>query len=77
MYGDKTNEKSWRYYEEGKEEIFARADLLEYFSSAPGLQEQKSQGTDFESWLSEMEHMQILIPEVEGNYGKFGIRNCR
>ena len=57
-------EKLWRYCEEGKEERYTLKTLEEYFSKEPGLQEQKNQGTHFSDWLREMEHMQILIPEV-------------
>lgn len=67
----------WNYYENGKVEKYARSDLKSYFENAPGLQEQKNQGTDFESWLNEMEHMQILIPEVKRDSGKFRTGNCR
>lgn len=54
----------WNYYEEEKAEQYTRSDLERYFKNNAGLQEQKDQGTDFESWLNEMEHMQILILEV-------------
>lgn len=54
----------WKYYENGKDERYTQSDLERYFENSSGLQEQKEQGTDFESWLNEMENMQILIPEV-------------
>lgn len=66
----------WNYYENGKVEKCAKSDLESYFENTLGLQEQKNQGTDFESWLNEMERMQILIPEVKRDNGKFRIRDC-
>lgn len=67
----------WNYYENGKQEKHTLRDLEDYFENSAGLQEQKDQGTDFESWLNEMERMQILIPEVKRDNGKFRIGNCR
>lgn len=67
----------WNCYENGKAERYTLSDLEDYFENNPGLQEQKDYGTDFESWLNEMEHMQILIPEVKRDNGKFRIRNRR
>ena len=67
----------WNCYENGKAERYTQSDLEDYFEHNPGLQEQKDYGTDFESWLNEMEHMQILIPEVKRDNGKFRIRNRR
>lgn len=55
--------KFWSYYENGKKEKFTLKELVEYFDGDIALEEQKKQGTDFYSWLREMEHMQILIPE--------------
>lgn len=67
----------WNYYENGKPERHTLSDLEDYFENNSGLQEQKDQGTDFKSWLNEMERMQILIPEVKRDNGKFRIRDCR
>lgn len=50
----------WIYYEDGKEKKFSQDDLEKMFASNQGLAEQKKEGTTFETWLSEMEKMQIL-----------------
>lgn len=50
----------WLYYENGREEKFFLDDLEKMFESNKGLAEQKKEGTTFETWLSEMETMQIL-----------------
>ena len=50
----------WVYYENDKEEKFSQDDLEKMFASNQGLAEQKKEGTTFETWLSEMEKMQIL-----------------
>ena len=50
----------WVYYENDKEEKFSQDDLEKMFASNQGLAEQKKEGTTFETWLSEMEIMQIL-----------------
>lgn len=47
------------YYEDGKEEKFSMRDVYRMFVTSVD-QEQKDQGTTFQSWLDEMEHMQIL-----------------
>ena len=67
----------WNYYENGKAERYTLSGLKKYFEDNFGLQEQKDQGTDFVPWLNEMERMQILIPEVKRDNGKFRIRDCR
>lgn len=67
---------AWNYYENGKSERHTLSGLEDYFENNAGLQGQKDQGTDFESWLNEMERMQILIPEVKRDNGKFRIRDC-
>lgn len=51
---------NWIYYEDSKEEKFSQKDLEKMFASNQGLAEQKKEGTTFETWLSEMEKMQIL-----------------
>lgn len=56
----------WTYYEEGKEKRYTLTELKNFFETSKGLAEQKKQGTDFDSWLAEMEHMQILN-RYEGN----------
>ena len=48
------------YYEEGRKKVFSMRKLFRIFNNQVG-EEQKIQGTDFLSWLSEMEKMQILI----------------
>lgn len=50
----------WIYYEEGEEKKYTLEELKNFFEISKGFAEQKKQGTDFESWLNEMEHMQIL-----------------
>lgn len=56
-------DKTWVCYEDGIEQVFSLPDLQAYFNKTPELDEQKKSGTDFASWLEEMEHMQILIQE--------------
>ena len=48
------------YYENGVEEIVTETQLQEYFDTTESLEEQKSQGTTYETWLEELTHMQIL-----------------
>lgn len=50
------------YYENGRSEKWSMRKAYRLFNKCVG-SEQKSQGTDFFSWLSEMERMQILIRE--------------
>lgn len=51
--------QKFAYYENGKTEVFALADV-ELFYELSVDNEQKQNGTTFETWLAEMEHMQIL-----------------
>lgn len=71
-----SSEETWNYHEDGIEKKYTCSELRRHFENSPGMQEQKDQGTDFESWLNEMERMQILIPEVKRDNGKFRIRDC-
>lgn len=48
------------YYEDGKPKRYSMRKAFRFFCKQVG-KEQKNQGTDFFSWLSEMEKMQILI----------------
>ena len=50
------------YYEDGKPKRYSMRKVYRFFCKKAG-KEQKDQGTDFISWLSEMEKMQILIRE--------------
>ena len=50
------------YYEDGRPKQYSMRKVFRLFQKQVG-QEQKDQGTDFASWLSEMEKMQILIRE--------------
>lgn len=50
----------WLYYENNREEKFFQSDLEKIFASDKKLLEQKKEGTTFETWLSEMEAMQIF-----------------
>lgn len=50
----------YRYYEDGKQRTFSLRKVYRMFTVLID-NEQKKQGTTFSSWLSEMEHMQILI----------------
>lgn len=49
----------FRYYEEGKEKILPMRKVYRLFITSVD-DNQKSQGTTFTDWLSEMEHMGIL-----------------
>lgn len=53
------------YYEEGKTQTFTETELQNYFDNTAVLDEQKRQGTTYETWKSEMIHMQILCPVTE------------
>lgn len=53
--------KCWICYEAECEGTYTRAELKELFEGRI-FDEQRRQGSDFDSWLYEMEHMQILIP---------------
>lgn len=48
------------YYEDGKLKRYSMRKAFRFFCKQVG-KDQKDQGTDFFSWLSEMEKMQILI----------------
>ena len=48
------------YYEDGKPKLYSMRKAFRFFCKQVG-KDQKDQGTDFFSWLSEMEKMQILI----------------
>lgn len=52
----------WIYYEseDGCPREMTLQQLKEYFENTEGLEKQKQEGTTFESWLDEMEKMQIL-----------------
>ena len=52
----------WMYYEseDGCPREMTLQQLKEYFENTEGLKQQKREGTTFESWLDEMEKMQIL-----------------
>ena len=50
------------YYEDGKPKRYSMRKVYRFFCKQVG-KEQKDQGTNFTSWLSEMEKMQILIRE--------------
>lgn len=52
----------FKCYEEGKQKVFTFRKIYRIFLNVVN-EEQKRQGTSFISWLSEMEHMQILIRE--------------
>lgn len=56
------NNKSIRYsyYEDGRREIFSMRDVYRMFKTKVD-NNQKANGTIFQSWLSEMEKLQILI----------------
>ena len=75
---ERCDEMKWMYYEseDGCPREITLQQLKEYFENTEGLEEQKREGTTFESWLDEMEKMQILnrkdddikiLPTV-GNY---------
>ena len=49
----------FRYYEEGKEKILPMRKVYRLFITSVD-DNQKSQGTTFTDWISEMEHMGIL-----------------
>ena len=53
--------KYWICYEAECEGTYTQAELKAIFESR-SFDEQRLQGSDFDSWLYEMEHMQILIP---------------
>lgn len=50
----------YRYYEEGKERIISNRKAYRMFAVMVD-DNQKGQGTTFESWLSEMEKLQIFV----------------
>lgn len=50
----------FKYYENGLEQTFTYRKLYRLFQTVVD-KGQKEQGTTFESWLSEMGKMQILI----------------
>ncbi len=56
------NNKSTRYvyYEDGRKEIFSMRDVYRMFKTKVD-NNQKANGTTFQSWLDEMKKMQILI----------------
>lgn len=47
------------YYENGFEEIFTIPDLMQIFNTCIDAS-QKTQGTTFDSWLYDMERMNLL-----------------
>lgn len=51
--------KKFAYYEEGNETIYTESEVKELYNTLVD-DNQKSQGTTYESWLQEMIHMQIL-----------------
>ena len=53
--------KLWICYESGCEGTYTRQDL-EVLLKQSTFVEKRLQGTDFDSRIYEMEHMQILIP---------------
>ena len=59
---ERCDEMKWMYYEseDGCPREMTLQQLKEYFENTEGLEEQKQEGTTFESWLDEMEKMQIL-----------------
>ena len=46
-------------YENGTKEVFTESQLETIFNNDSELDEQKADGTTFETWLDEMLHMQI------------------
>lgn len=50
------------YYEDGRPKRYSMRKVFRFFDKNVD-KEQKNQGTDFASWLLEMEKMQILIRE--------------
>lgn len=50
---------NFAYYEDGNTKIYTMQELQCLFCALVG-QDQKSNGTTFDSWLYEMERMQIL-----------------
>lgn len=50
----------WICYESGIEGVYTLTTLYKIFYS-PLLKKQRKLGTEFEDWIAEMEHMQILI----------------
>ena len=50
----------FKYYEDGKIKRISFCKVYRMFVALVD-ENQKSQGTTFTSWLSEMEHMQILV----------------
>lgn len=53
----------YRYYEEGKLVLATMRKVYRMYTTKVD-EEQKVAGTDFRSWLDEMEKMQILVKEV-------------
>lgn len=58
-----SNAKRFFCYEDGKKKVFSMRDVYRQYCTMVD-QNQKDQGTTFESWLDEMEKMQILIKEM-------------
>lgn len=54
-----TKGKRYAYYEDGYRQIFSMRDIYRMFVTKVD-DEQKAEGTNFYSWLDEMEKMQIL-----------------
>jgi hypothetical protein len=50
---------NFAYYEDGNAKIFSMQEVHCLFCDLVG-QDQKNNGTTFETWLDEMERMQIL-----------------
>jgi len=57
-------EKTYLFYENGKEEELTTTELNEFFDTEFD-NEQKLNGTTFDSWIREMIEMQILV-EIDG-----------
>lgn len=49
----------YAYYEDGRKEILSLRDVYRMFNTKVD-NDQKANGTTFQSWLNEMEKMQIL-----------------
>lgn len=61
-YFQKKRKVFFLYYEDGKIEKLSMRDVYRMYDTSID-QHQKNQGTTFQSWLAEMEKMQILIRE--------------
>ena len=52
----------YKYYEEDTEQVLNEFELLKLFYSED-MKEQREWGTTFNTWIEELEHMQLLIRE--------------